>query len=196
MLDTILQRGLEGNIELVKVFTHCVTPLLCAMALLIALHIAFGRPRALMAAGRRWPLVYLLIAAVMLGTSLAAPKNNYRLYIAPALFLVIVAVSAIDRMWETAVVRWLSTTGALIVHLALIALCWQTYSAVHPVELDRLARARAAAPGSHLKVPRLPFHKGNRIFKGDGIYGDAKSRKRMAKIYGVKSVTVVRASEL
>ena len=71
---------------------------------------------------RGWPIVCLAVATIMIGTSLAAPKNNDRLYIAPALLVVIAGVSAIDRMWETAAVRELATAGALVVHLGFIAL--------------------------------------------------------------------------
>lgn len=213
-LDTVLDRGLYGNVQELSAFARHIAPLLCFMAVLLALYVATASTRARDADGNDgpsslswsaywssltsrselWPLLYTLAAAGIFVVSLAAPKNNYRMYIAPACLVAIVAIWAFDRMWHDRVVRAVGVAGSLLVHVVFCGFMLSSFSEIHAAETERLAIVKQAGPGGHAKVPPLPHSKRRTIFFGDSLGRDPRNLKRMAFAYGLKSVTVIKGA--
>lgn len=200
-LDTVLDRGLYGNVEELSAFCRHIAPLLGFMTVLLVLCVATAASRDRHEDGadargssrsELWPLLYIATAVGIFAISLAAPKNNYRMYIAPACIVAIVAIWAFDRMWHNAVVRAVGVAGALIVHVVFCGFMLSTFSEVHAAEQERLAIVRQAGLGGHAKVPPLPHSDLRLVFFGDSLGRDPRNLKRMALAHGLERVTVIK----
>lgn len=195
VLDTVLQRGAGGNLELVGQMLKDVGPLLAAVIMLFIVYVATSGDRvplsprvAAGSAERNWPWVYVAVAGVMYGVSLAAPMHMYRLFFAPSLLVAVAMIGVVDRMWNARAVRVAACAGALVAHVAFVVLFLQAALEIHAVDTQRSALLRAAGPGADTVVPALPHARGDRFFFGDTAKGNARYRTCMATYYDVKAV--------
>ena len=198
VFETIAKRGVFGTLHLLGQICDTLAPLLCAMVLLGAVFVlipsaaAPDKRGAREAAPLHWPGVYVLVALIMFGTAFAAPKNLYRLFITPSLLLAVAATAAVDRAWVHRGVRWVAGVGALVVHLAFMALMLDVHGDIDAAWQRRLARIAEAGPGGVATVKRLPRHRGDPYFFGDSIAKDPRHRRYLARYYGLKELKLER----
>ncbi len=195
VVETIVGRGLLGNAELLNELCGYVAPLLVATLCGV---VAYGFARRKQAPDPQPRLriealgAYVLAAAAVAGTSLAAPKNHYRLFIAPGVLLAIASVIAVDWISSERGVRRLLVTLALALNLAFAWVFLALYGRIHEDELERLAIVHAAKPRQLVVVPMMRDYKRDALFYGDSLGVDARHRARMQLLYGLHRVKVVR----
>jgi Family of unknown function (DUF6056) len=182
--EVVLDRGF-GNLRLLGLFA------LCAAALLpwvIAARLVRGTR---LGGIDRWTIGTLLAAgAIIVFTSLASPQQGWRLLFAPMVLWI-----AATALWIylRAAPRTLAIFGAATGALLAIQLTVMVYIQfrVHPVSEERLARITAAAPGSVVSVPPMPF---GRLpwFVGDDLR-EKRRRDKVARFFRLQSVELERA---
>lgn len=194
VLETILGRGIVGTADLLGDFAGYVGPLALALALLLltAALIDGALPKPPSATLRAIGL-YTGLAITVLGTTLAAPKNHYRLFMAPAILLSVAAVATIQGLWTSAWIRRGTLACSALVHATFMAIFLPLFSDLHADEAARVALIRAAKPGETIVVPRLRHAKRTAYFYGDSITVDPRHRDRMQSLYGVTDIRVEKA---
>jgi Family of unknown function (DUF6056) len=198
VVQTIIGRGLLGNLQLIGELCSYLGPMLLLLGVLTTVYcIARGDDAAAadITRSRLWGMAgYVLAAAMVAGTSLAAPKNQYRLFIAPAVLLAIAGVTATDIMSHVKIVQRLSALASIATNLGFAWILLGVYREIHEDDLVRTALVRAARPGDMLLIPRLRHAKRDPLFYGDSLIVDPRHRQRMAHLYDLAEVRVERPS--
>lgn len=194
VLETILGRGIVGTADLLGEFVGYIGPLVLALALLMLLAALLDGvlPKPPCATLRTIGL-YTGLAILVLGTTLAAPKNHYRLFVAPAILLSIATVATVRGLWASAWVRRGTHACSGFVHATFMAIFLPLFSDLHADEAARVALIRAANPEQTIVVPRLRHAKRTPYFYGDSITVDPRHRDRMQSLYGVTDIRVEKA---
>ena len=116
---------------------------------------------------------YVLLAAMIVGTAFAAPKNHYRLFIGPAVLLAIAGVAAVDLMLRgraMQIVVWLTSVA---VNLVFMAILLDVYQEIHEEDSARVAAlhaAKAGPPGQVVRLQRMSTYRFGPLFYGDSAY--------------------------
>jgi hypothetical protein len=194
VLETITSRGVMGTADLLGEYAGYIGPLLLAMCVLglFALLVEPGAELLERLARAKWTiLAYVGLSMLLLGTSLAAPKNHYRLFIAPAVMLAIAAVAVLGAIarskWSAGV---LGASSALIV-ASMVAIFVPMFAEIHADELARNEIVRAADPTRTVIIPRTRYAKRNPYYYGDSLTADPRHRARMASLFGVHEIRMV-----
>jgi hypothetical protein len=190
--ETVLGRGLRGTADLFGEYGGYVGPMLLGMALLALLCVALAPNDGFIerVAGLKWTVIsYVAVSCLVLGTSLAAPKNLYRLFIAPAVLLVIAAVAAM-RAAQGRAPSIAIALSSVVVCAGMIGIFVPMYTEIHEDELARNAIITSADPKRPITVPRTRHAKRDSYYYGDSITADPRHRARMAALFGVKEIRV------
>jgi hypothetical protein len=192
VLQTITERGVMGTADLLGEYCRYIGPLLFVVCVLMLLIVPFQPPQ-LSAEQReriKWTVFgYVGVSCLVLGTTLAAPKNHYRLFIAPSVLLVIAAIAALQALHGRWAASLLAVTGVVVCG----ATAWifvPMFSAIHEDELARNAVVEQADPNRAIYVPRTRYPKRNPYYYGDSLVADPRHRDRMATLFGVSEIRV------
>jgi hypothetical protein len=187
VVDTLIDRGVLDNLGLLNKFCGYMGPMLLAVGLAVVIS------SLLRSDDERGPVVrpqlmaaYIVPAALMVGLSLASPRSHYRLFMAPALLLVIVAVHVIDAVSQSPRVRLALSAPWLVVHLVFMGVLFDFYREVHEDETARVALLSSTPPGGTVTIPRLRHWKSSPLFYGDTVVQGT----RMRNYYRLQKVTV------
>jgi hypothetical protein len=183
-----------GTADLVGEYAGYIGPMLLGVCVLgiIALLVEPGTELLERLARAKWTIIaYVALSILLLGTSLAAPKNHYRLFIAPAMMLVIAAVALLGAVMRS---KWsvgiLSVSSALVV-ASMVAIFVPMFSEIHADELARNEIVRASDPTRTVIIPRTRYAKRNPYYYGDSLTADPRHRARMASLFGVHEIKMV-----
>lgn len=192
VLQTILDRGVRGTAELLGEYCGYVGPLLLGVSLIILLCLAL-EPASEIAerfARVRWTVLgYVVLSCLVLGTAFAAPKNHYRLFIAPAVLLVIASVAALRMIGGRWVLTLLGVMSATVC-AGMMLIFVPMFTEIHEDELARNALIRQANPHLPIVVPRTRYAKRDAFYYGDSITADPRHRDRMARLFKVREIKV------
>jgi hypothetical protein len=190
VLETVFGRGVLETANLLGEYCGYVGPLLLMVCIVALLSVALQRDAldTERLKSIKWTIVgYVGVSCVVLGTTLAAPKNHYRLFIAPAVLLVIAAVAALQALNG----RWATSLVAISSAVVCIGTAWifvPMYTAIHEDELARNELSARAAPRKTVIVPRTRYAKRNSYYYGDSITADPRHRDRMASLFKVRGI--------
>lgn len=190
VLQTITERGVMGTADLLGEYAGYVGPLLLVLFVLALFTLPFAPPKLTSEQRERlkWTIVgYVGVSCLVLGTTFAAPKNHYRLFIAPAALLAIAALAAVQALHG----RWslgLLGAGSAVVCIATAWIFIPMYRAIHEDELARNKIVEAANPNKVVVIPRTRFQKRNSYYYGDSLIADPRHRDRMASLFGVREI--------
>jgi len=185
LVGRILERGLGENVVIVTALVAYMLWSLPWIALAVLARLR-SRPEP-MPARTRYVLVALALAGLLATfVLLGSPKIGKRLYVhSVALVSMGLAGAVVAQLGQA----WARRAAAVLAAVALIYVevrCIATYASVGPVGAERLARIRAAAPGSTVVVP--PFGVGaGTWFLGDDLPGQWANT---AAMYGISEIKV------
>jgi hypothetical protein len=192
--ETILSRGVMGTADLLGEYAGYIGPMLLGVCVLglIGLLIEPGNQLLERLAPAKWTiLAYVGLSLLVLGTSLAAPKNHYRLFIAPAMLLVIAALPVLGAVARS---RWtvaVTVASSAIVVAGMIAIFVPMFSAIHADELARNEIVRQADPTKPVFIMRTSYAKRGPYYYGDSLTADPRHRARMASLFDVREIRMI-----
>jgi hypothetical protein len=144
-MELIASRGVAGN---------------AAIFGWLALHAAAALPWLVVARGpaprSAMPVVFLAAALLVTATLLASPKQGERLYLASTTLAAMAAASWVLPRLRTTRAQALAAGISIVVLAVASAFCLSTYAAAGPADAVRVERITHGAPGSVVRVPRLP----------------------------------------
>jgi len=178
-LERIADRGVLGNVCIVAGFVAWLSPTVIATLAFAGRRIARIPPRAI--AG------FLAIAAVMIATTLAAPRVPLRLLAAPATMVALaLGVFLVELATDRAKARWLRIASLAVSSVALAA----TLMIFIVTGIEGRARVRAletARPDATVCTPPYTFAAPTPFSWGDD-FRSPQLRKRVAKAYGIAQI--------
>lgn len=189
VVERVLSRPWDETVDLLG------GPLLAQWPLLVALAIALGVARwasrtpttPLRRHARTAALLWLASAAVVVLT-LASPKHGSRLYVAPALVLILATVGplrlAVRRTWPRRILAGLALVVVVVGWWAML----DTYRTVGAEFVSRQARIDRARPASTLILPRYSIDQ-TPFFHGEDM-DSPKVRRRLAEAYDLERVVL------
>jgi hypothetical protein len=189
LVGRVLQRGVVGNLEIIRDLVLAAAPMLALLVIVvIAVRDDSAERRAALRRAYDFTLLVIAAAVMMAITIFASPKLGPRFfYVSTALLL-----AAFLGIADVALGR------RALIGLVVLAVAASTYAAIRTIPLySRLARASearmtalaAAPPGSVFVADAFEQVDDSWWFLGDD-FRDARKRDMVAKLYGLAGVSL------
>ncbi|HEX5061259.1 MAG TPA: DUF6056 family protein [Kofleriaceae bacterium] len=177
--ERIADRGVLGNLSIIGVLVAWLSPTLVGTLALAGRRIVRVPPRAIVG--------FLAIAAVMIATTLAAPKVPIRLLAAPATMVALaLGVFLVELATDRVKARWLRIASLAVSSLALATTL--TIFVVTGIEgRARLHTLETAPPAATVCTPPYTFAAPSPFSWGDD-FRSPHLRKRIAQAYGIAQI--------
>ena len=191
-LDLIVERGVDGNYDLILTWLADTGLGLVAIALAVLTYLARGAPAGRPPRGAVLTAVtFVGLAVLMAFTVGGSPSITDRLYMASTLLVIAAALIVLDHVSAEPATRRLLAVIAIGVLAFHVVRFVQIYAVVHREAAVRRAQLAAAAPGSTVGVAPYTYWRHSRWVFGDD-FRIAPMRAYVAtEIYGLAAIDVV-----
>ncbi|MBX3162389.1 MAG: hypothetical protein KF773_40870 [Deltaproteobacteria bacterium] len=182
-----IQRGVVGNVDILRDYVAYAAPLLVVLAILLLRALVRGDAREDLRAPARLVAIALATGAAMAATLFVSPKLGSRFYIVPMGLLLAATLACVDASLLRA--RSLAPLVAFAAVVSVYA-AWRTLPLYKQVAREgeaRMAALAATAPGDIFVADAWAQVDETWWYIGDD-FRDAKKRELVAKYYGLAGV--------